>query len=66
MIKTVWKDKDSVASVTGAKKQAPRDGESNPGLPRTEQVLTCLDMTGGDTYHYTITDLLQVKTHLYR
>ena len=38
-------------------KTALRDGESNPGLPRTaEQVWTSSDMTGGDTYHYTITD----------
>ena len=46
-----------IAVPSFLQKTALRDGESNPGLPRTaEQVWTSSDMTGGDTYHYTITD----------
>ena len=45
--------------------KALRDGESNPGLPRSaEQDYTSSDMTGGDTHHYTITDqILIIYSH---
>ena len=46
----------------GHQKTYLRDGESNPGLPRSvEQVWASSDMTGGDTYHYTITDMMIVE-----
>ena len=53
---------DSIAvvfcSYSGRNKNYHRDGDSNPGLPQTvEQVWASSDMTGGDTYHHTITDM---------
>ena len=44
-------------TVFHEKQKSLRDGESNPGLPRSaEQGWASSNMTGGDTYHYTITD----------
>ena len=46
----------SIMIITKMRKTILPDGESNPGLPRTANILT-----GGDTHHYTTEDW--ISTH---